>query len=95
MAYLLDADAFIAANNLHYGLDFCPAFCDWLVAGHESERVFSVEKVGDEVQALGDELSEWAEARGNGFSCRRTLRSSRRWPRSVPGRTAKPTSQRL
>ena len=67
MAYLLDADAFIAANNLHYGLDFCPAFCDWLVAGHESERVFSVEKVGDEVQALGDELSEWAEARGNGF----------------------------
>ena len=34
---------------------------------HESERVFSVEKVGDEVQAVGDELSEWAEARGNGF----------------------------
>ena len=67
MAYLLDADAFIAANNLHYGLDFCPAFWDWLVAGHESERVFSVEKVGDEVQALGDELSKWAEARGNGF----------------------------
>ena len=67
MAYLLDANVFIAANNLHYGLDFCPAFWDWLVAGHESERVFSVEKVGDEVQALGDELSEWAAARGNGF----------------------------
>ena len=49
MAYLLDANVFIAANNLHYGLDFCPAFWDWLVAGHESERVFSVEKVGDEV----------------------------------------------
>ena len=68
MAYLLDANVFIAANNLHYGLDFCPAFWDWLVAGHESERVFSVEKVGDEVQAVGDELSEWAaEARDNGF----------------------------
>ena len=67
MAYLLDANVFIAANNLHYGLDFCPAFWDWLVAGHEAERVFSVEKVGDEVQALGDELSKWAEARGNGF----------------------------
>ena len=52
MAYLLDANVFIAANNLHYGLDFCPAFWDWLVAGHESERVFSVEKVGDEVQAV-------------------------------------------
>ena len=39
MAYLLDANVFIAANNLHgYGLDFCPAFWDWLVAGHESKR---------------------------------------------------------
>jgi len=25
MAYLLDANVFIAAKNLHYGLDFCPA----------------------------------------------------------------------
>ena len=64
MAYLLDANVFIAANNLHYGLDFCPAFWDWLVAGHESERVFSVEKVGDEVQALGDELSDMGRGTG-------------------------------
>ena len=26
MAYLLDANVFIQAKNLHYGLDFCPAF---------------------------------------------------------------------
>ena len=26
MAYLLDSDVFIRAKNLHYGLDFCPAF---------------------------------------------------------------------
>ena len=32
MAYLLDADVFIRAKNLHYGLDFCPAFWDYLVA---------------------------------------------------------------
>jgi len=25
MAYLLDANVFIAAKNLHYGFDFCPA----------------------------------------------------------------------
>ena len=31
MAYLLDANVFIAAKNLHYGFDFCPAFWDWLV----------------------------------------------------------------
>ena len=27
MAYLLDANVFISAENLHYGFDFCPAFC--------------------------------------------------------------------
>ena len=66
MAYLLDADVFIGAKNLHYGLDFCPAFWDWLVDKNASGTVFSVEKVGDEVQTVADELSEWAEARGTG-----------------------------
>lgn len=67
MAYLLDANVFIAAKNLHYGLDFCPAFWDWLVEQNGTGRVFSIEKVGDEVQAVADELSAWAAARGEGF----------------------------
>lgn len=62
MPYLLDANVFIAAKNLHYGLDFCPAFWDWLVAGHDDGAVFSVEKVSDEIQAGADELSTWAAA---------------------------------
>ncbi len=70
MAYLLDANVFIAAKNLHYGFDFCPAFWDWLVASNEAERVFSIEKVGDEVQAIEDELSDWAAERGDGFFLR-------------------------
>lgn len=67
MAYLLDADVFIRAKNLHYGLDFCPAFWDWLIVENQARRVFSIEKVGDEVQAVDDELSVWASARGEGF----------------------------
>jgi hypothetical protein len=67
MAYLLDADVFIRAKNLHYGLDFCPAFWEWLVAENASGKVFSIEKVGDEVQAVEDELSAWAAQRGAGF----------------------------
>lgn len=70
MAYLLDADVFIRAKNLHYGLDFCPAFWEWLVVENAAGRLFSIEKVGDEVQAVGDELSDWAEARGTGFFLR-------------------------
>ena len=70
MAYLLDANVFIAAKNLHYGLDFCPAFWEWLIAGNSAGSVFSIEKVGDEVQGVADELSEWAKARGDGFFLR-------------------------
>ena len=70
MPYLLDADVFIRAKNLHYGFDFCPAFWDWLIAGNDAGRVFSIEKVGDEIQAVADDLSEWAEARGDGFFLR-------------------------
>lgn len=67
MAYLLDADVFIRAKNLHYGLDFCPAFWEWLVTNNAAGTLFSVEKVGDEVQAVADELADWAAARGDGF----------------------------
>ena len=37
MAYLLDANVFIQAKNLHYGLDFCPAFWEWLIV-HDALR---------------------------------------------------------
>jgi uncharacterized protein DUF4411 len=67
MAYLLDADVFIRAKNLHYGLDFCPAFWDWLITQNGAGLVFSIEKVGDEVQAVDDDLSGWARSRGDAF----------------------------
>jgi hypothetical protein len=67
MAYLLDANVFIQAKNLHYGFDFCPAFWDWLVQSNAFGRVFSIEKVADEIAAGGDELSMWAAQRGPGF----------------------------
>ena len=79
MAYLLDADVFIRAENLHYGLDFCPAFRDWLVAGNESGLAFSVEKVGDEVQAVADELSDWANERAFETQVEETLLVANGW----------------
>jgi hypothetical protein len=50
MPYLLGANVFIQAKNLHFGLDFCPAFWDWLIQGNAAKQVFSIEKVGDEIQ---------------------------------------------
>jgi len=67
MAYLLDANVLIAAKNLHYGFDFCPAFWDWLVREHQAGRVFSIEKVGGEIMAGQDDLAEWADGLPAGF----------------------------
>ena len=67
MAYLLDANVFMQAKNLYYGLDFCPAFWDWLIASNAAGQVFSIEKVGDEIEAGGDELAAWVVERGTSF----------------------------
>src|SRR5213594_724814 len=60
-------NVFIQAKNLHYGLDFCPAFWDWLIAENANKNVFSIERVGDELLAGSDELSDWADERGADF----------------------------
>lgn len=61
MTYLLDANVFIQAKNLHYGLDFCPAFWQWLIDQNQANRVFSIDKVADEMNAGADELSDWVK----------------------------------
>lgn len=45
MAYLLDTSVFIQAKSLHYGMDFCPAFWDWLIKNNSEQKLFSIEKV--------------------------------------------------
>ncbi|MBT9546450.1 MAG: DUF4411 family protein [Candidatus Sericytochromatia bacterium] len=67
MTYLLDANVFIQAKNLHYGLDFCPAFWQWLIEKHELGVVFSIDKVEDELTAGADELTAWVRQQKSGF----------------------------
>jgi len=67
MPYLLDTNIFIEAKNRYYGLDFCPAFWDWLVECNDGGIVFSVEKVGEELIAGADDLALWASQRGSAF----------------------------
>jgi hypothetical protein len=61
MPYLLDSDVFIQAKNLHYGLDFCPPFWEWLVRSNAADRVFSIEKLG---KAVAEELDFVATGKG-------------------------------
>lgn len=59
MSYLLDANVFIQAKNLHYGLDFCPAFWNWLIERNVAGQVFSIDKIAGEIAAGQDELTDW------------------------------------
>ena len=67
MAYLLDANVFIQAKNLHYGFDFCPAFWDWIDKAHAKGVVYSVDSVRTELIAGNDDLAAWANQRTGGF----------------------------
>ncbi len=65
MAYLLDANVFIQAKNLHYGFDVCPAFWDWIDLKNNDGAVFSIERVGDELLGGADDLADWARDRSD------------------------------
>lgn len=66
--YVLDANVFITAKNLHYGMDFVPGFWEWLDRAHESKVLTSIEEVRRELLAAEDELSTWAAQRKRLFS---------------------------
>src|SRR5262245_17874640 len=67
MPYLLDSDRFIQAHRTWYGLDICPGFWAWLEQQNGLGRVFSIDKVRDELFEIDDELKAWAQRQGSGF----------------------------
>lgn len=67
MTYLLDANVFIQAKNMHYGFDLCPGFWEWLDQSHVAGRVFSIDKVANELGNGKDELVTWAKNRKSFF----------------------------
>ena len=50
--HLIDTDVFIRANREHYGLDYCPAFWDWLGFHGQAGNVGSVGAVLEEIRYL-------------------------------------------
>lgn len=67
MAYLLDANVFIEAKQRYYAFNLAPGFWDWLEQANADGTVYSIEKVADELDAVDDELKDWARARGEAF----------------------------
>ena len=98
--YLLDSNIFIQAKNLHYGLDFCPAFWQWLDEAHAAGTVCSIDSVRTELIAGNDDLSAWVQQRPSTFfispsastvpSLQTTSRRGQGWKRRLAG--SEPTS---
>lgn len=63
MAKCFDANTFIEAKNRYYGLDFCPAFWDWLDVQRDVEEILCVRAIFDELAEGGDELADWIRDR--------------------------------
>ncbi|WP_082358830.1 MULTISPECIES: DUF4411 family protein [Brachybacterium] len=87
MTYLLDANIFIQSNRAHYGLDFVPAFWDWLDYSYEAGLLRSIKQVGTEIAAGKDDLTAWAAARPDLFvpldaSCQPHLAAVAQWATS-------------
>lgn len=67
--YLIDADVFVQAKNLHYRFEFCGGFWHWIETAHSAGLVYSVQKVRGELVAgkKGDAARTWAEKLPEGF----------------------------
>lgn len=59
MIYCLDSNTFIEAKNLHYAMDFCPAFWDMIINKSEEGRIFSIDLVYNELIKGNDSLADW------------------------------------
>ena len=67
MIYLMDSNTYIQAKNLHYNMDFCPAFWDWLDKQFQIGQVMSITNVYLELTDSNDELSVWAKEKKDHF----------------------------
>ncbi len=65
--YLLDANVFIQAKNRYYDPAFCPAFWDYIEQLYNNGKVFSIDKVKDEIMEGHDDLLVWIRQLNNDF----------------------------
>jgi hypothetical protein len=61
--YLLDANVFITAKNVHYDFDVVPGYWDWIDDAASTNRAVSIDRVASELKAQKDDLALWAGMR--------------------------------
>ena len=58
---LLDANALIEAKDRYYGFDICPGYWSSLLAQHDSKRLFSIDRIADELNEQDDVVKQSIE----------------------------------
>lgn len=58
--FVLDANVFIQAKRVYYGLDFCPGFWDALAFRCSTGHICSIDRVWEELERGKDDLTQWA-----------------------------------
>ncbi len=59
--FILDANVFIEASMHYYSFDIAPRFWDSLIEFNERGRVFSIDRVKNELDKGNNTLSNWAD----------------------------------
>jgi len=57
--FLLDANVFIEAKRRYYAFNLCPGFWNCLIWHHGSNQIQSIDRVKQELENGGDDLSNW------------------------------------
>jgi hypothetical protein len=63
--YLLDANVFIEAQKTCYAFDICSGFWLAVVRQHQAARVFSIDKIRNEL--INDDLKKWVQRVAGAF----------------------------
>ncbi|MGA2062698.1 MAG: DUF4411 family protein [Thermoguttaceae bacterium] len=57
--FLLDSNILIEAHKRYYGFDLCPGFWTAIILQHQANRVFSIDRVKQEIAKIKDKLDKW------------------------------------
>ncbi|MGW8256063.1 MAG: DUF4411 family protein [Thermoguttaceae bacterium] len=57
--FLLDANVLMEAHKRYYSFDLCPGFWKAMILQHQAGRIFSIDRVKQEIAEGKDKLHKW------------------------------------
>ena len=67
MKYILDSSVLIEANNRYYGMDFCPAFWDFILDLNKKGKLFLIDKSVQTISNIDERIKIWIKNNGTEY----------------------------